>query len=497
MKVLIIDDEYKTRSEYYEKIFKDFDVDSVDEPCQLKNLLYKNYKVIAIDLYLWNQTSKESKTIISKIPQEIPIILISQRWNDSNGMPIEEIYTYTNNRRIIKIISFQRIIEASVEDVEKICSEYNTEIFIELNSFYQYNNTPIKNNDTITILHIADMQFGGNVSNAASFDVYSIYDFLEKNFLKPSIVLVAGDIAQGGKSDEYQEALTWFGSLKEKLFETDNIKNRIILTPGNHDANFDLFAGFVAKYDFKNKCFNLPEQCVDKNSFFENKTFTYKSTSNCSKAVMDQIIFNNFMHFAYKLTEDTRWLISPNHFNLVVNNFENLGIRIISFNSNANISASYKEDGKTLLHRGAGIDTNACEKIVSTLNNDNMFTIVLSHLGASEMGKDNEDLSEQWKSTRNFLDNVRADLWLCGHNHVQKSSLIDDDLARYICDKPCVYAGSLRLGANSLPEGARRSFNIIQLIRENAIVKSIKVIPFEINNNLIERKKEKTYDCCV
>ena len=109
----------------------------------------------------------------------------------------------------------------------------------------------------------------------------------------------------------------------------------------------------------------------------------------------------------------------PNHFNLYVNNFENIGLRILSLNSNTNISPSTINDKKELLHRGAGIDQNACRKMLSTINNDELFTIVLSHMGPSELGKDNEDLADQWKIARNFLDTVKADLWLCGHNHTQ------------------------------------------------------------------------------
>lgn len=492
MKVLIIDDEYSTREKYYSKVFKDFQITSVDKTKSLQNISYKDFKLIAIDLYLWNQTPNDAKNIISGIPSTIPIILISQRWNDSNGVPIEDIYTYTANKQVIKLISFQRIIEAASEDVDKICREYNAEIIIELNSFYQYNNIPIKDSDTINILHIADMQFGGSISDSADFDIYTIKDFLKNNFLGPDIVLVAGDIAQKGLADEYQEAILWFDDLKANLFDKGNVENRFIVTPGNHDANFNLFSGFILHYDFEKKCFNIPFECM-KNDDSTGKQVVVYNKNNYNKENIDKIIYNDFMRFAYNLTGDSRWLLTPNHFNLYINNFENLGLRILSINSNVNISASDKTDKKDILHRGAGIDKKACERLLETLNEDKMFTIVLSHMGPNDLGKDNEDLNEQWKTARNFFDSVKTDLWLCGHNHVNKSAVIDDECARYIYNKPYVHAGSLRLGSSALPDGARRSFNVIQLVRDKAIVKSIRVIPCEINNNNIERKKEKIY----
>ena len=491
MNVLIIDDEYQMRKDYYEKIFEGFEITGIDRKEQLAEVKYKNYKLIAVDLFLWNQTPSDAKMIINAIDVEIPIVLISQKWNDRNGSPLEEIATLQNSKQIIKIIAFQRLMCAVENDIKKICDEYNSEIIINYNKFYNYNSAPIKHDATINILHISDMQFGGKISQSADFDVDTIYEFLQKNFCLPHIVMISGDIAQSGHFGEYQDALKWFDNLKKQLFKEDNAKNRFVITPGNHDADFNLFGGFSLKYDFKNSAFEPFGNFVDVGN---DRYLKYKK-SDVPKHIIDEVVYNNFSRFAYELTEDERWLLNSNHYNLVISNYENIGIRIISVNSNSNISPVDEETKDALFsHRGAGIDVESCQRLKDSLNEDKLFTIVLSHLGPNDLGKDSEN-TVIWDQVRNFLDSIKCDLWLCGHTHQLKAKTIDDDDARYISEKPYAYSGSLRLNPSSLPEDAHRGFNVIQLSRVNGEVSKINVKQCEIIKNNIRIKNDKQFLC--
>ena len=489
MNVLIIDDDFQNRKCYYEKIFDGFTITGIDQKSQVGTIKYKNYKLIAIDLFLWNDSPHEAKSIMDNLDGDIPIVLISQKWTSGNGGPLEQISSIRHNKTIIKIIAFQRLTCASENDVDKICQEYNSEIIISYNAFYNHNSVPIKDDATINILHISDMQFGGNVSEAAYFDVDTICEFLKQNFYMPHIVMISGDIAQSGNHSEYSKALEWFETLKKGLFKDENQKNRFIVSPGNHDANFNYFAAFLLNYDFKTSRYLVDKDSVDDT----NKNSLRYKKSDISKDIIDSVVFNNFARFAYELTEDERWLLNSNHYNLVINNFENLGIRIIVMNSNANITALDSVNGDPLKsHRGAGIDVSACSKLKENLNEEKLFTITLSHLGPYEMGINSEN-TLIWSQTRNFLDSIKNDLWLCGHAHQLRSSKIDEDDARYISQKPFAYSGSLRLNPSSLPQDAHRGFNVIQLHRKEGIVEQIDIIQCEIVMNNIRVKSTKEY----
>jgi len=111
--------------------------------------------------------------------------------------------------------------------------------------------------ESITLLHISDMQFGRNhrfgqlglhESREATFDTLfqrlsDDLTVLEKENLRPDIVVVSGDLAEMGKKEEFADALEFLIQLAER---TQVPRDRIVVVPGNHDINRKLSEAYFA-----------------------------------------------------------------------------------------------------------------------------------------------------------------------------------------------------------------------------------------------------------
>jgi 3',5'-cyclic AMP phosphodiesterase CpdA len=102
--------------------------------------------------------------------------------------------------------------------------------------------------DSITLLHVSDMQFGryhrfgrlGITGEDASFD--TLFQRLSDDLaalrrdqgLTPQLVVVSGDLAEWGMPREFADARTFL----EKLTAFLQLgRDRAVLIPGNHDIN--------------------------------------------------------------------------------------------------------------------------------------------------------------------------------------------------------------------------------------------------------------------
>lgn len=94
---------------------------------------------------------------------------------------------------------------------------------------------------TIVVLHLSDIHIrsardpilekGGKIAAC----IYS-----ELNTASAVFVVVSGDIAYSGKSEQYKAATDFFISLRNSLLDEKNIPVHFVFAPGNHDCDFSL-----------------------------------------------------------------------------------------------------------------------------------------------------------------------------------------------------------------------------------------------------------------
>src|SRR5712692_426549 len=99
--------------------------------------------------------------------------------------------------------------------------------------------------DSITLLHVSDMQFGrnhrfGNLGLSAPDDQFDTLfrrlsddlGLLEEDGVEPQLIVVSGDLAEWAKKAEFEDALEFLVKLRERLKVP---RRQVVIVPGNHD----------------------------------------------------------------------------------------------------------------------------------------------------------------------------------------------------------------------------------------------------------------------
>ena len=96
-------------------------------------------------------------------------------------------------------------------------------------------------NGSITLLHLSDIHFIKGVSNVLSSDIDGIVrNELERDAVSLAAkealsgIIVSGDVAFAGKTEEFQTAIDWLHGLSIKLGTDPSL---VWCVPGNHDVD--------------------------------------------------------------------------------------------------------------------------------------------------------------------------------------------------------------------------------------------------------------------
>jgi tRNA A37 threonylcarbamoyladenosine biosynthesis protein TsaE len=113
--------------------------------------------------------------------------------------------------------------------------------------------------DSLTLLHVSDPQFGrnhrfGNLSLPepdAKFDTLfqrlsDDLSILEKAEVHPQLIVVSGDLAEQAKKSEFEDVLQFLISLSDRLKVP---RRRVVIVPGNHDINRNLCEAYFKQCD--------------------------------------------------------------------------------------------------------------------------------------------------------------------------------------------------------------------------------------------------------
>lgn len=118
-----------------------------------------------------------------------------------------------------------------------------------------------------TWLHISDAHFeegagphGGSQARVKQALLDDLSNMLDPHGLVPDAVFVTGDIAQSGKSSEYEEALKFLNVLKTRLPNPDA---PVMVVPGNHDVDRDVVSRFHTEEEAAISTLKSNENVID------------------------------------------------------------------------------------------------------------------------------------------------------------------------------------------------------------------------------------------
>jgi len=469
---LIIDDD-SSRENALKNIFnhESFKIELIFNKSDFfaKDGSFEQYDCIACDISLDNwidggDITNMFDTVLKTIGKNTPIIIYSS--------VIEDIIVWTNKiieekYPLIYTIALQegthekntRKKLCSIESNQIICNNVFT-LLQRKNSFGSLKKDP---NEDLNILHISDLQFGDPAFNENLSETFesSLRRAISMGVVpKIDFIAISGDISFSGKPSQFDEAHKWISNLSTSVIGK-NFQDRLLLTPGNHDANLSICALNHYSYHFPSK--NEQEGNIIFDKIEKNNDYSFYA--------MDP-----FRDFAYKLTKDLNWLDNTS---MSFINYKHcyLGLKFIHLNSIIPQSQLGKNDAIFHLN-GSTISTlRNCKK----RNNKyiDLPTIILTHPSPKHYGYDlDEEHIDNWTSISNFFIEMNASLYIYGHRHKNlKTTEIPLNTEKNI---EISGTGTLLCKPD---DGDRRGFKVIKLNRQDGNISDISIKSFDYKND--------------
>lgn len=470
-KAIVIDDEKERNNTYEAVLGNNYDVTIINDINTISRKQVMKYDLLVIDICLSkNVDTLTAFKILKDYNLTLPTVLVSGEWVNEKGEPNEFILQVPSFKNVIKVIGWNDF------NKEKNNLSISEEIFYE---FCKFKNIAMGNEkDKCLILHISDSQFGGNVSGSACNDNNRIANYLKENNLEPDLLFITGDIADKGKKEEFNQAQIWIEEFMKKIWDVDDLtckeRDKIILVPGNHD--YDLSINASELFEFK---------------FAANAKDTFEKRKNVKKYVNQKLGFQNYIEFAYKLTGDIEWLKyleKPLHIN---NKFINFGINIYTLNSvhninNRNCENRFDEfycDLTQIKEKEFSVDEEA---------KDVFCNILIMHNPPEDFRRGTSNGEKSWNMMQTLIQDNKINLCFYGHTHDFRNAYHLRDNGGLYCKKLlCIPAPSVRLDAASRTDDACRGFNIVELYKEDGVIKKVKPRYFKMEKaNISEYDNE-------
>lgn len=261
MKVLIIDDDYNSRTLIYDKIIpKYFETNIARTKIQAESLICENcYDLIVCDYSLdGNYNARDILDVMKQNNNITPCILVSDKWVNSKGEQINRISEITGKfKNVIQFISMENINTCDENCLYNYIKNINEMIEFSFLKYTKHIFNSKDANEKISFLHFSDIQIGGEISEFATGIQSSIPQYLINNNKNIDFSVISGDVLESGKKNERRNAEMWFNNFGKNLWPHRYNEYKYCFVNGNHDCEFSAFAKSHFKYDFNNKKFKV------------------------------------------------------------------------------------------------------------------------------------------------------------------------------------------------------------------------------------------------
>ena len=477
-KALVIDDDSNRNPTYLSVLDKWFDTEIENNINLIDKKRIRQFDLLIIDVCLSKHVNELTAfKLMDDYRITTPVVLISGEWiNKNNEEPNEDILKVPQYKNIIKLISWNTFIKE--ENKERIAEEIYYDFCKACNI-----STAVRK-DKCIILHLSDLQFGGNESGAACNDNIRLSHYLKNKDLVPDIILISGDIADKGRKQDFLEAKSWIENLIRDLWDingkiSEEDRQRVLLVPGNHDYDISASASDVFSFKFKD---NTKDSFVKKDE--DEVEFAHQKLG-----------FKYFFDFMFELTGDNSWKDYEKRSIHINDHFLNLGICFVLFNSVYNINCRNCENKHDEFYCNLS-EFSAEDLKYEPIVNDDIINILVMHNPPKDYHKATDAGEKSKNMFQTIIEDNHINLCFYGHSH---DYIIpqrwNDNGGTYCENMVCISAPTYRLAAASRTEDAMRGFNIIEMTNESGNrFNSVSIKNYEVVKAEIEFKKEKTFD---
>jgi len=413
-KIMIIDDARDRREEDYIKVFSGSDF----EPLFIwSRREFEQNRETPVDGYVldillntgdWGDTNAAEllKETIQFAPRPAPVFLVSQLWGDEKVLKCLK-QAGESSAKVVQYLAWSEFQQATGDDdsAANRMDALRNKLLFELDRWHGRSSFRPKPDETIRLLLLADVQFGDpSTDPKATFSEHWIAHALKKDNLLPDIVVVAGDISHSGRPDQFALAEERLNiDLMGQLWGShniDNMRDRIVISPGNHDVNLRFSA-------CDNRKFNI------KSTMFEDDPNPMCWSGSIPFLRHHDYALEPFRRFAHRLTRDRNFEHSTS-LSWVDRRFLHCGIRFFNLNSVADLSST--------MPNSASFSETALREINRSLDDsdpESIFSIAVSHHGLRPDGASTSDTEvSNWLSLgRDIFSMHKIRLWLYGHYH--------------------------------------------------------------------------------
>lgn len=253
-RVLVVDDQWSARKDGYCRLADavsslgagfEIDLQFLEQPNELQVVLQRNiYSAAIVDAVLnegW--TNFTISTVLKVLGTDLPIAVISDRWDKTNSEQINEAWAKDNCRtflhwRDLRIDGNGQIDYAVRAFVSMIADKKNL-----------YTQLTLEPNDLIRLLHISDVQVGGDTAARRKLEANRCADKILEHWADrpPTFVAFTGDVVEHGSPEQYEIAREWITYFLARLGMPGIPAKNLFYVPGNHDVNLRLAAASRVK----------------------------------------------------------------------------------------------------------------------------------------------------------------------------------------------------------------------------------------------------------
>lgn len=390
-KVLVVDDD-SSRSPVYEKMADGlFSLDIINDYSSFLQKASDHYDAIIIDRYL---EFDEGKDRFWDVLQEVcswafspKMFLISSKLDeffDEDGYT--QLFKLTVHNPVDYFFRFpnKTSLEDEANDIGRLI--YNS---LVRSLGLQYVNT--SDPDSVTLLHLSDFHCGIEKASFGNFKTQLTTRLLNSDF-NVDFIFCSGDFSHNCLPEEYDTASSFIEGVASKLFSDSDWRDRVFLTPGNHDVYLPAYHAASLKYEFPDKSTGREGEFVETGDVD-------------SRLAMHR--FAPWKDFAYGVTEKSKY-ISSQKLSWLDCSYANCGFNVTFLNTVSGVLP--RPDCEKVKTFDDNDVLDALEAEIVDSKKDTVVNILLTH--------DFSPIAQEDDQSKRNIDFMHLhDLVLVGHVH--------------------------------------------------------------------------------
>lgn len=449
--ILVVDDQWSDRREGYERLAGamsasgvglEIEMDFLESPNQLHGRITRNqYTAAIVDAVLdeyWPTFS--ISTALKVIGNDLPIAIISERWDRTNSDQINEAWDRPNCRTFLHWRDLRADGSGQVDyAVRAVLSMIADRRRLDLR-------LTLEESDPVRILHISDIQIGGVESKTLKSEANRCADRILEHWheLPPTFVAFTGDVVEHGSPDQYDRAREWIGYFLARLKLPSLPDPTVLYVPGNHDINLRLAA--ASRVGVRGGKNTLKLVLSDK---------IEESLAGC--ALLPYRRFLSSLSSRPFISQDE---LNDQSLAWVEARFRHLGIVFYGINTAQPINP-FGLPGREVDPDALAEIGNHLQEVIEDCGGTKPIVIGLSH-HCPVPADDDGAVTNTGDFERFFRGRSKTALFLHGHTHEHDLAYLSNDGLRLV--RSC--AATLSKDESARPSDSLRGFNLLELTRE-------------------------------